>query len=119
MWLLFHFKVRNRAALTINLGASQYTSKTYDDGKEQYVFTVEQGTQFYLSYGANTYETLSASDVELYKNRKHLQRTEGGTIILDGSYMDIQTVNQVHEGNYTIKTSSGAQVSFQLKVKGE
>jgi hypothetical protein len=82
------------------------------------VFEVEQGTLFYLSYGANTYTTLSANNVELYRDGEHLQRVQGGTITLEGSYMRIQAVNRRHEGDYTIRTSSGEQVSFQLKVKG-
>jgi hypothetical protein len=114
---LFHFKVR-KPTLTIDLGGSQFTSQSYDYESGQYVFTVEQGTLFHLSYGANTYTTLSASDVELYRDREHLRRGQGGTITLEGSYMRIRAVNRTHQGAYTIRTSSGEQVSFQLKVKG-
>ena len=117
---MFHFKVRKkRTALAIDLGGSQYTSQSYDHNKGQYVFNVEQGRRFHLSYGANTNPTLSARDVELYKNHEHLPRSEGGTITLEGSYMDIQAVNRTYEGDYAIKASSGEQVSFELKVKGE
>ena len=84
----------------------------------QHVFNVEQGTRFHLSYDANTYLTPSASDVELYRNGQHLQRVQGGTITLQGSYMHIPAVDQIHEGAYTITASSGAQVSFRLKVQG-
>ena len=101
------------------MGASQFTSQSYDYVTGQYVFTVEQGTQFYLSYNTNTYPTPSASDMELYKNGQHLQRARGGTITLQGNYMNIPAVDQVNGGNYTITNSEGGQLSFRLIVKGK
>ncbi len=116
---MFHFKVR-KPTLTIDLGGSQFTSKSFDYQTGQYVFEVEQGTLFHLSYGADTYTVLSASDVELYCNGQQLRRAQGGggTITLEGSYMRIQAVDRRHEAAYTIRALSGEQVSFQLRVKG-
>ena len=104
--------------LNINLSGSHFSPKSYNYENGQYVFNVEQGTRFYLKYDANTYPLPSASDIELYRDGQHLRRSPGGTITLEGSYMDIPAVGQGDVGAYTIRSSSGAQVSFQLKVKG-
>lgn len=83
------------------------------------MFNVEQGTQFYLRYDANTRPPPSSNDVELYRNGQHLRRSPTGTITLEGNYMNIPTVSQGDEGAYTIKSSSSGDLSFRLKVKGD
>ena len=79
---------------------------------------MEQGTRFHLQFDANTYPPPSASDTELYRDGRHLPRTRGGTINLDGDSMDIQSTDNRYEGAYKIKSSSGAEVAFRLKTKG-
>lgn len=118
MWFLSYSILTPDPELTINLNGSQYTSQSYDHVNGQYVFNVEQGTRFYLRYDTNTYPPPSTSDIELYRDGRHLQRSHGGTITLQGSYMDIQAVDQRYAGAYTIRSTSGAQVSFRLNVRG-
>ena len=101
------------------MGASQYSSQSYDYTNGYYVFNVEQGTRFYLRYDTNTYPPPTARDFELYRDGRHLQRSPTGTIILEANYMEIQRVDQRYKGLYTIKCSNGAQVSFRLKVTGK
>ena len=117
MWPLLYSKGQN-PKLTINLGGSQYTSQSYDYVTGQHVFKVEQGTRFYLRYDSNTYPPPAERDIEIYRDGQHLQRSPRGTFTLEGSYMDIQAVNQGYEGDYRITSSSGAEVSFRLEVKG-
>ena len=82
------------------------------------MFYVEQGTPFHLKFVSDTYPPPSADNVELYKNDRHLPRVQGGTIFLDGDSMDIQRVDERYNGAYKIKSSSGGELSFRLKVKG-
>lgn len=118
MWFLFCIHEGRNPKFNIDLSGSHFSPNSYSYENGQYVFNVEQGTQFYLRYNANTSPPPSASDVELYRNGQHLRRSPTGTITLEGSYMNIPTVNQGADGVYTIKSSSGGELSFRLKVKG-
>lgn len=61
------------------------------------------------------------ASANLCKNGQLLQRSPWGTIYLGLDSVGIQTVDQSHEGNYTISTSNlmgEGRLSFQLRVIG-
>lgn len=103
---------------SIDLADSQYASQFYDRIKDEYVFTVEYGTRFYLKLDTNAFPPPTSSNVELYRDGHHLQRMRNGTINLEGTSMDIQSANKGHEGTYTIEATNGATMKFRLEVEG-
>ena len=102
---------------------SQFEPKTYDYKNKVYHFNVEQGTRFELKLDQNTCQQLSDNDVKLYRDGIHLQRRYvppgQPSITLHGDSFGIGSVDQRYAGNYTIRASNGAQLSFGLKVKGD
>ena len=102
---------------SIDFDNSVYTS--YEHKHNEHIFTVEQGTQFYLKLNltANPWPT----DNDLYQNGHLLQYSPQGTIYSGVDNMRIRSVNQSHAGKYKLSSTNHAgegHISFRLKVKG-
>ena len=100
------------------IASSIPTMYTYESN--QHVFTVEQGTHFYLklNLSANPWPT----SCDLYKNGIILQRSPFGNINLNVDSVNIQSVQNTDNGNYTISCSNSmgeGRFPFQLKVVGK
>ena len=101
--------------------SSKYTSYALENN--QHVFTVEQGTRFYLklNLSANPWPTSS----NLYKNGIALQRASWGgqgTINLTADSVNIQSVQNTDAADYTISCSNSmgeGRFSFRLRVEGK
>ena len=90
-----------------------YTSyEVTNDGT--YVFNVEQGRRFFLKLNGNA----GPDEPDLYKNGKVLPSSHEGTIDVTSNSVGIQSVNADHAGNYRIRSTNGAELSYRLKVTG-
>lgn len=103
----------------VDLAKSVCKSHKYDHSRKRYVFTVEQGTRFFLKLKLTA--DPMPSTVELYKNHELVASTSYGTIYVSADRICIQTVyGQGYAGVYKLSCNNGAEghISFQLKVKG-
>ena len=106
-----------RPVYSIDSGSSVYTSHKYKHN--EHIFTVEQGTQFYLKLNLNAYPR--PKDADLYMDGHLVPYTPQGTIDCGVDYMEIQHVNHSDAGKYKISSRNRAgegHFSFRLKVKG-
>ena len=105
----------------VDLNNSVFTSYCYDYCNQRYIFTVEQGTRFYLKLKLTA--DLMPSCAELYKNGYVVKSTSYATIYVSIDRMCIQTVyGSGYEGVYTLVTRNSqgeGKISFELKVKGK
>ena len=98
--------------------SSIYTSYAFENN--QHVFTVEQGTRFYLKLNltANPWPTNDS----LSMNGIVLQQSPQGNITLEVDSINIPSVQNTDAGNYTISCSNlmgTVRFSFRLKVVGK
>ena len=106
-----------RPVYSIDFGSSVYTSHKYKHN--EHIFTVEQGTQFYLKLNLNAYPM--PTDEDLYKDGHLVPSSPQGTIYCGVDYMQIHRVNHSQAGKYKISSRNRAgegHISFRLKVKG-
>ena len=99
-------------------GSSEYTSYAFENN--QHVFTVEQGTRFYLKLKLSANPWPSSNN--LSKNGTVLQSSPWGNITLDVDSITIPSVQSSDAANYTISCSNSMGVerySFRLKVVGK
>ena len=99
-------------------GSSKYTSYAFENN--QPVFTVEQGTLFYLKLKLSANPRPSSAN--LSKNGTVLQSSPWGNITLDVDSVTIPSVQSTDAGNYTISCSNSmgeGRFSFRLKVVGK
>ena len=114
----FYPYIDQRPVYCIDFDNSKYSS--YKCRNNEHVFTVEQGTQFYLKLHltANpmpTYETL-------YYNDEEVPYTPDGTIYTGVDYMRIDSVIQSDAGPYKISTRNWmgeGSMSFRLDIQGK
>ena len=100
-----------------DLNSSQFTSYAYENN--ELVFTVEQGTRFYLKLHLTANPRPTSENV--YENGHLLQYSPYGTIYTGVDNMRVESVNQSHAGRYKISSSNIAgegHITFRLKVKG-
>lgn len=93
---------------------------SYKRKHNEHIFTVEQGTQFYLKLNLNAYPMPADDSEDLYKNDHLVQYSPQGTIECGLDYMRIQRVDHSHAGRYKIVSKNIAgkgQITFRLKVK--
>ena len=106
----------------VDRGASKFISHTVENNQD--VFTVEQGTRFYLKLN------LSANPVpnsrNLSENGRALSPAVPGlaqhVINLNNDSINIQSVQATDAANYTISCSNSmgkGEFSFRLKVVGK
>ena len=104
----------------VDLNESVFTSYHYDSLNKRYVFTVEQGTRFYLKLKLTAIPMPSSAD--LYKNSYPVKSSRYATIYISVDRMCIPTVyGASYAGVYTIicrNTEGEGRISFELKVKG-
>lgn len=96
------------------------TSSRYEIINNQHIFTVVQGSRFYLKL--NLSANPPPNNDSLSKNGTVLQRSPWGNINLGVDSVNIQTVQFTDEAKYTISCSNSmgtANFSFQLKVVGK
>ena len=90
-----------------------------DGWKNEYTFTVEQGSRFYLQF--NLTASPFPTRAELYKDDKLVESTRNGTIFVGIDRVGIQSVDrQQYAGRYKIISSNDAghgEISFNLKVQ--
>ena len=116
--LSFSIRTVQRPVYRIDFGNSEYTS--YRCVNNEHVFTVEQGTRFYLKLHltANPMPT----NIKLYGNGEELQRSPTGTIYADVDYFRIDRVDQSYPGSYRLSSRNfmgEGSISFVLKVQGK
>ena len=106
----------------VDRGASKYVSYAFENN--QHVFTVEQGTRFYLKLNLSANPPPNSRD--LYENGRALPPAVPGlaqrVINLNNDSINIQSVQAADAANYTISCSNSmgeAQFSFRLKVVGK
>ena len=105
-----------RPAYDINFKKSKYSSYKYIN--DEHVFTVEQGTPFYLKLNL-TANPMPKTD-KSYRNGQELSYSPTGQIYIGMDYMRIDSVIPSQAGCYTISSSNfmgGGSLTFQLKVK--
>ena len=76
--------------------------------------TREQGQRFFLKFDGN--EGFGTPD--LYKNGQIVPSSPFGTINVTSNSVRIESVNAGHQGNYIIRSSTGDELTYQLKVTG-
>ena len=105
----------------VDLENSVCTSHRYDYYNERYIFTVEQGTRFFLKLKLTADPMPSCA--ELYKSGREVRSSSYATIFFSIDRMCIQTVyGSAYEGVYTLVTKNTygeGKISFELKVKGK
>ena len=105
----------------VDLKNSVCTSPDYDHRNKRYIFTVEQGTRFFLKLKLTANPMPSCA--ELYKNRSVVKSSNYATIFFSIDRMCIPTVyGSAYEGVYTLVTKNTygeGKISFELKVKGK
>jgi hypothetical protein len=102
----------------IDLARSRYSS--YERKHNEHIFTVEQGTQFYLKLNLTANPMPVDDSEDLYQNDDLLQYSPQGTVESGLDFMRIRTVNHSHAGKYKIVSKNIAgkgQITFHLKVK--
>ena len=104
----------------VDLNESVYTSYNYDYYNRRYIFTVEQGTRFYLKLKLTA--NPMPSSAELSKDGCAVKSSRYATIYISVDRMCIPTVyGASYGGVYTIicrSTEGEGRISFELKVKG-
>ena len=91
---------------------SEYTS--YKVTNDVHIFNVEQGRRFFLKLNGNA----GSGTTDLYKDGQKLTSSRSGTIDVNSDSVEIQIVSPGHEGNYRIRSSNGAELTYRLKVTG-
>lgn len=102
----------------IDFGSSIYTDYAFENN--QHVFTVEQGTRFYLKL--NLTANPPPKNDSLSKNGTILQRSPWGNINLGVNSANIQSVQYTDTANYTISCSNSMGAGsffFRLNVVGK
>ena len=118
---MYHYLdfTQRRPQYEINFENSQYASKSFDRWKNEYTFTVEQGSRFYLQFNLTASPFPTRAD--LYKDGNLVESTRNGTIFVGIDRIGIQSVDrQQYAGRYRIFSSNDAghgEISFNLKVQ--
>ena len=104
----------------VDRGASEFISYAFENN--QHVFTVEQGTRFYLKL--NLSANPPPNNPNLYENGIPLPPAAPGQRIINitNDSINIQRVQAADDANYTITCSNSmgkGQFSFRLKVVGK
>ena len=108
-----------RPKYKINFEESVFGSREYDRSHRRHVFTVEQGTRFFLKLDL-TADPMPSS-VELLRNGHTVSSSSFATIYVSADRICIQTVyGQGYAGVYKLKCNNGLEghISFELIVIG-
>ena len=103
---------------SIDFSNSIYTSYAFENN--QHVFTVEQGTRFYLKLNLSANPIPKSSD--LAENGNQLQRAPWGRIYLGMDSVNIQSVQYTDAANYSISCSNfmgEGRFTFRLNIVGK
>ena len=116
-YFFIYSRTDQRPVYEIDFANSKYTSHSYTNN--EHVFTVEQGTRFYLKLHltANPMPTSAT----IYKNGQELPSSPWGTIYLCVNSVRIDSVTQGHAGRYRISSRNvmgEGSISFKLNVQG-
>ena len=109
----------------VDTESSKYASHKYENN--QLVFTVEQGTQFYLKLNLKANPWPTSYSLSKDGNQLQLLPARGGgggpgTIYVNVDSFNIQSVQNDDAGTYTLSCSNrvgNASFSFRLRVEGK